>query len=109
MTRLESDDCSYMGSHPVRAHEVLRHCVPMFEDRGPVLELGCGPGEFLHHDRRGRVTEHHHDPEWAYELAHVVKVPAAGDNRDPAGGPPGPRQAGMGAVPSNETYVVARG
>ena len=74
MTRLESDDCSYMGSHPVRAHEVLRHCVPMFEDRGPVLELGCGPGEFLHHGRRGRVTEHHHDPEWAYELAHVVKV-----------------------------------
>jgi SAM-dependent methyltransferase len=44
---LESDYYSYMGFDPEHTREVLRHYVPMFKDRGPVLELGCGRGEFL--------------------------------------------------------------
>ena len=47
MTRLESDYYSYMDFDPEHTREVLRHYVPMFEDRSPVLELGCGRGEFL--------------------------------------------------------------
>ena len=47
MTRLESDYYSYMEFDPEHTREVLRHYVPMFLDRGPVLELGCGRGEFL--------------------------------------------------------------
>ncbi|HET9289515.1 MAG TPA: class I SAM-dependent methyltransferase [Actinomycetes bacterium] len=47
MTRLESDYYSYMDFDPEHAREVLRHYVPMFEDKNPVLELGCGRGEFL--------------------------------------------------------------
>ena len=47
MTRLESDYYSYMDFDPEHAREVLRHYVPMFEDKSPVLELGCGRGEFL--------------------------------------------------------------
>ena len=47
MTRLESEYYSYMDFDPEHTREVLRHYVPMFEDRSPVLELGCGRGEFL--------------------------------------------------------------
>ena len=47
MTRLESDYYSYMDFDPEHTREVLRHYVPMFEDNNPVLELGCGRGEFL--------------------------------------------------------------
>ena len=47
MTRLESDYYSYMDFDPEHTREVLRHYVPMFEERSPVLELGCGRGEFL--------------------------------------------------------------
>lgn len=47
MTRLESDYYSYMEFDPEHTREVLRHYVPMFEDKSPVLELGCGRGEFL--------------------------------------------------------------
>jgi trans-aconitate methyltransferase len=47
VTRLESDYYSYMDFDPEHTREVLRHYVPMFEDKSPVLELGCGRGEFL--------------------------------------------------------------
>jgi SAM-dependent methyltransferase len=47
VTRLESEYYSYMDFDPEHTREVLRHYVPMFEDRSPVLELGCGRGEFL--------------------------------------------------------------
>jgi SAM-dependent methyltransferase len=47
VTRLESDYYSYMDFDPEHTREVLRHYVPMFEDKNPVLELGCGRGEFL--------------------------------------------------------------
>jgi SAM-dependent methyltransferase len=47
VTRLESDYYSYMDFDPEHTREVLRHYVPMFEDRSPVLELGSGRGEFL--------------------------------------------------------------
>jgi SAM-dependent methyltransferase len=46
MTRLESDYYSYMGYDPANAKAGLAHYVPFFE-RGPVLELACGRGEFL--------------------------------------------------------------
>ena len=47
MTRLESDYYSYMDFDPEHTREVLRHYLPMFQDKSPVLELGCGRGEFL--------------------------------------------------------------
>ncbi|HYY81551.1 MAG TPA: class I SAM-dependent methyltransferase [Actinomycetes bacterium] len=47
MTRLESDYYSYMAFDPAHTREVLAFYVPMFADLGPVLELGCGRGEFL--------------------------------------------------------------
>src|SRR4029453_878565 len=47
VTRLESNYYSYMEFDPEHTREVLRHYLPMFEDKGPVLELGCGRGEFL--------------------------------------------------------------
>jgi SAM-dependent methyltransferase len=47
VTRLESDYYSYMAFDPAHTREVLAHYVPMFAGRGPVLELGCGRGEFL--------------------------------------------------------------
>jgi SAM-dependent methyltransferase len=47
VTRLESDYYSYMRFDPEHTREVLRHYVPMFEDKSPVLELGSGRGEFL--------------------------------------------------------------
>jgi SAM-dependent methyltransferase len=47
VTRLESDYHSSMEFDPEHTREVLRHYVPMFKDRSPVLELGCGRGEFL--------------------------------------------------------------
>jgi SAM-dependent methyltransferase len=47
VTRLESDYYSYMGFDPEHTRTVLRHYVPLFADKGPVLELGCGRGEFL--------------------------------------------------------------
>jgi SAM-dependent methyltransferase len=46
MTRLESDYYSYMGYDPANAKAGLAHYLPFF-DRGPVLELACGRGEFL--------------------------------------------------------------
>ncbi len=65
-----------------------------------------------HHDRKGRVTEHHHDPEWAYELAHVVKV-LAGRLQETTEALREVRRAHdklvWGLYQSNETYVVARG
>jgi SAM-dependent methyltransferase len=47
VTRLESDYYSYMDFDPDHTREVLRHYLPMFQDKSPVLELGCGRGEFL--------------------------------------------------------------
>jgi hypothetical protein len=65
-----------------------------------------------HHDRKGRVTEHHHDPEWAYELAHVVKV-LADRLQETTETLREVRRAHdklvWGLYQSNETYVVARG
>jgi SAM-dependent methyltransferase len=46
VTRLESEQDPSMGFDE-HTREVLRHYVPMFEDKSPVLELGCGRGEFL--------------------------------------------------------------
>jgi SAM-dependent methyltransferase len=47
VSRLESDYYSYMEFDPEHTREVLRHYLPLFQDTGPVLELGCGRGEFL--------------------------------------------------------------
>jgi SAM-dependent methyltransferase len=47
VTRVESDYYSYMEFDPEHTREVLGHYVPLFEDKAPVLELGCGRGEFL--------------------------------------------------------------
>jgi SAM-dependent methyltransferase len=64
-----------------------------------------------HHDRKGRVTDYH-DPEWAYELAHVVKV-LAGRLQETTEALREVRRAHdqlvWGLYQSNETYVVARG
>ena len=46
MTRLESDYYAYMAYDPAHAKAGLSHYVPLFE-RGPVVELACGRGEFL--------------------------------------------------------------
>ena len=46
MSRLESDYYSYMGYDPVNAKAGLMHYLGFF-DKGPVLELACGRGEFL--------------------------------------------------------------
>jgi SAM-dependent methyltransferase len=55
-SRLESDYYAYMGFDPEHQREVLRFYVPMFAEpageaseakQGPVLEIGCGRGEFL--------------------------------------------------------------
>ncbi len=65
-----------------------------------------------HRDRKGRVTDHRHDPEWAYELAHVVKV-LAGRLQETTEALREVRRAHdklvWGLYQSNETYVVARG
>jgi hypothetical protein len=62
-------------------------------------------------DRRGRV-DHQHDPEWAYELAHVVKV-LADRLQETAETLREVRRAHdklvWGLYQSNEIYVVARG
>jgi SAM-dependent methyltransferase len=47
VTRVESDYYSYMEFDPEHTREVLGHYVPLFQDKAPVLELGCGRGEFL--------------------------------------------------------------
>jgi SAM-dependent methyltransferase len=64
-----------------------------------------------HRDRKGRVTDPH-DPEWAYELAHVVKV-LAGRLQETTEALREVRRAHdklvWGLYQSNETYVVARG
>jgi hypothetical protein len=65
-----------------------------------------------HHDRRRRVTgHHHHDPQWAYELAHLVKV-LAGRLQETTENLREVRRAhdklAWGLYQSNETYVVAR-
>lgn len=46
MSRLESDYYSYMDYDPTNAKASLSHYVSFFE-KGPVLELACGRGEFL--------------------------------------------------------------
>jgi SAM-dependent methyltransferase len=58
-SRLESQYYAHMGFDPEHKRDVLRFYVPMFEEsgdgaeesrggkHGPVLELGCGRGEFL--------------------------------------------------------------
>jgi SAM-dependent methyltransferase len=46
VSRLESDYYSYMGYDPVNAKAGLMHYLSFF-DKGPVLELACGRGEFL--------------------------------------------------------------
>jgi SAM-dependent methyltransferase len=55
-SRLESDYYAHMGFDPEHQREVLRFYVPMFAEpteattegkQGPVLEIGCGRGEFL--------------------------------------------------------------
>jgi len=69
------------------------------------------PASLDHHSRRGRVTGHH-DPEWAYELAHVVKV-LAGRLQEATEALREVRRAHDKLVwelyQSNETYIVARG
>ena len=62
VSRVESEYYAHMGFDPEHQREVLRFYVPMFAEsadrdpadregpggkRGPVLELGCGRGEFL--------------------------------------------------------------
>jgi SAM-dependent methyltransferase len=47
VTRVESDYYSYMEFDPDHTREVLAHYVPLFQEKAPVLELGCGRGEFL--------------------------------------------------------------
>jgi SAM-dependent methyltransferase len=47
VTRVESDYYSYMDFDPEHKREVLAHYVPLFQGKAPVLELGCGRGEFL--------------------------------------------------------------
>jgi SAM-dependent methyltransferase len=47
VTRVESDYYSYMEFDPEHTREVLGHYLPLFQDKAPVLELGCGRGEFL--------------------------------------------------------------
>jgi SAM-dependent methyltransferase len=47
VTRVESDYYSYMEFDPDHTREVLAHYVPLFKEKAPVLELGCGRGEFL--------------------------------------------------------------
>ncbi len=46
MSRVESDYYAFMGFDPEHSRAGLRHYLPWF-DRGPVLELACGRGEFL--------------------------------------------------------------
>ena len=46
MSRVESEYYSYLGYGGERASTALTHYLQFF-DRGPVLELGCGRGEFL--------------------------------------------------------------
>jgi len=45
--RIESDYYNFMDYDPVLTRKVLSYYVPMFAGRSPVLELGCGRGEFL--------------------------------------------------------------
>ena len=49
MTRLESDYYAYMDfdPHGEHAREVQSFYVPMFADKSPVVDLGCGRGDFL--------------------------------------------------------------
>ena len=65
-----------------------------------------------HHDRRGRATGDGHEADWAYELAHIVKV-LAGRLQEAIESLRELRRAHdklvWGLYQSNETYVVARG
>jgi hypothetical protein len=80
---------------------------------GDLVEQAMGKlrASLEHHDRRGRITDHH-DPEWAYELAHVVKV-LASRLQDATEALREVRKAYdslvWGLYQSNEIYVVARG
>jgi SAM-dependent methyltransferase len=47
VTRVESDYYAHMSFDPEHTREVVEHYVPMFSGHAPVLELGCGRGEFL--------------------------------------------------------------
>jgi SAM-dependent methyltransferase len=73
--------------------------------------MGKARASLDHHDRKGRVTQRH-DPQWAYELAHVVKV-LAGRLQETTEALREVRRAHDKLVwrlyQSNETYVVARG
>ncbi|HZD38986.1 MAG TPA: class I SAM-dependent methyltransferase [Actinomycetes bacterium] len=55
-SRMESEYYAHMGFDPEHQREVLRFYIPMFAEpvdgaperkQGPVLEIGCGRGEFL--------------------------------------------------------------
>ena len=47
MARLESEYYSHMEFDPEHSREVQRFYLPMLAGRDPVLEIGCGRGEFL--------------------------------------------------------------
>ena len=47
MPRLESEYYSHMEFDPEHSREVQRFYLPMLAGRDPVLEIGCGRGEFL--------------------------------------------------------------
>jgi SAM-dependent methyltransferase len=91
---LESDYYSYMDFDPEHTREVLRHYVPMFEDNSPVLELGCGRGEFLGLlDEKGIKAEGVDSDDGMVEAARAKGLDVVcGDavaflNGDPAPGP----------------------
>ena len=92
MTRLESDYYSYMDSDPEHTREVLRHYVPMFEDKSPVLELGCGRGEFLGLlDEKGIKAEGVEPDEGMVEAARTKGLDVVrGDAADFLNGEPAP-------------------
>jgi SAM-dependent methyltransferase len=92
----------YLGPEPV-VHPPLDDLVERAMGK---LQAGLA-----HRDHRGRSAEPH-DPEWAYELAHVVKV-LAGRLQETTENLREVRRAHdklvWGLYQSNETYVVARG
>jgi SAM-dependent methyltransferase len=78
VTRLANDDDEAdMAGVPERPHEVLRHYLPMFQDRSPVLELGGGRSGLL-----GLLEERGVKGEWADREEAVALL-----HGDPAPGP----------------------
>lgn len=55
VTTIESDYYAFMGFDTAHTREALSFYAPMFDGRGPVLELACGRGEFLDLLRDGGV------------------------------------------------------